>query len=1647
MDSHLYIKNNSGFFSVTKFFKRDIDQEKIWYIVKNNKTRVEQEEFALNFSIGHAEPVRVQFRVCLGLLPYPQLDTSSSLVLELPKYESVPINPFVLSATNTRNQLFDVNYELVIFPTSGQLVLLSGDPVIRFSQKDINDSKIYYHNYNYSSEGEDEFILTLSNEFYEHTMNITVAINIFLSTLEVVNNGFEVMEGGKHTIGRDELYATGPPGHSVMFYIVSPPIHGNITLHVNTNVRVSNFSKEQLDDGLVVYSNDDQEFYHDSMEIKIEAIPHHIQESTPQAKNTYFGMVNITIDLVNDHAPRRWNKTEKNEVVDGHLFIFTPYVISFQDDDIDMNISLLEYTTVNQGPFFGRLLFVHNGSSTTRFLQQNIYNSEIAYQNSASFIANDDQRFDYVALEVSDGEKTGSEFLTFHIIPYTVVVVNNKSLLVDEGGRMALLAKNLLFEADNANPKAKDSEYIYNIVEYPIHGELIMPNHCNCNFTQEQLRNGTLIYEHDDSDTVKDSFTFTVTVQGYITAVMTFIININPVDDDPPSVVYLDQLLVGLGSKMYFNESILQATDTEADAAGLTFSVLRAPMFGSIKRQVVGPGKDSFVISLFTQQMVSNEAIYYQHERATNGEWIDNVTLSLSDGRNEYGNHIVITFSLIPDILPVRVKGIELTEVKDAIVLITTKNIQVIHPYLSTLELYINVTESVKYGQLLSSAHQAPTAYFNSSAMKGKSILYYYEEDHEVTRDTFKFVATAGGVQSSEQTFLITINSINDETPVIERNSVISLWASEVKVISDNDLFASDSDAHPADELNYIIEANTSLGYFAYKGARHTSITMFSQKEIIDGDVLFKSSHTPNDTELEINFIVTDGIHNVTSYIIFEINVLSVTVDSLNIEVNMGADQLVKLSAHTNDDSVKRTFTYQVLFRPMLGLIVNKTTGLEVNNFTQEQIDNQQIVYKHIAVDRWEAHDTVNFSVSTDLAEPVQTSLNVSIRLKKSSTSYLAASESLNVDEGGTVCLNESILDARNVLYEVWKNSDQSIGLHELTIWYIIASHPSHGELKSGNVSIGDSFTHSDLKSSVGVCYCHDGSETTSDHFSITINISHNHTDVRYRNSTVVTIPVHIQPLNDEYPVLKRFEERIYAFRHYDYIVAIHSELLYIDDKDTSDDKLIYNIVANHWNTMTCELSGRPTFNFTQNDINEKRVRCELPSSVPSSNLTFYFTDGNFISSNYTMYCSKVTLSLTVLHNMSKLHYPQESGLTGVTLTSKELNSSTTGYRFDTVYKVTSPPSNGYLTKVHHPGAVKNFTQVDIDNGMIQYVATNTKSYNDTFTMEVTNRHAMPREEVKMHVTAMAMINISNESTLTLLSIKDSQPLPANLFNITALVNLTNSDPLFTVINKLSYGHLYLQSDKKSSSGQPFTFKGSQFIEGKVLYVLDQSISNGTEVIQLTVEVDDTQAGFVQVSIDISVLPPTTSTSHTTTDSSDSRSLNGYSKGSAFTLFALFPIIGVPSFILTIVLVLVCFWCSQRRKEKRRSAAAQGSSAICMASNPTPHRTVITTDIDLSSSEKSSDHLSNNSDEGISMALPAEDHVEDDRIAEEHAEEHFQPRSVMDPFFHHHHHHHHHHHPLTSVYTANGYEHISPQNVTQLMPQRFPILKNEEYWL
>ncbi|WP_442506622.1 choice-of-anchor D domain-containing protein [Novipirellula sp. SH528] len=119
----------------------------------------------------------------------------------------------------------------------------------------------------------------------------------------------------------------------------------------------------------------------------------------------------------------------------------------------------------------------------------------------------------------------------------TPTILNNSATL-PEGATLGINASHL----SATDVDSTDATLIFTLKGLPANGQIKRDATVlavNDTFTQQDITDGKISYQHDDSDTIADSLNFTVKdLAGNETAVHTFAIIITPVDDQAPAVSF-----------------------------------------------------------------------------------------------------------------------------------------------------------------------------------------------------------------------------------------------------------------------------------------------------------------------------------------------------------------------------------------------------------------------------------------------------------------------------------------------------------------------------------------------------------------------------------------------------------------------------------------------------------------------------------------------------------------------------------------------------------------------------------------------------------------------------------------------------------------------------------------------------------------------------------------------------------------------------------------------------------------------------------------------------------------------------------------------------------------------------------------------------
>lgn len=179
------------------------------------------------------------------------------------------------------------------------------------------------------------------------------------------------------------------------------------------------------------------------------------------------------------------------------------------------------------------------------------------------------------------------------------------------------------------------------------HGRLKKNNSLCIAFTLDDIANGLVVYEHDDSDTTKDDIFFRIS-DGAHNVYSKFPINIIPNDDTPPALIINLGLSVTQDSSKVITNYVLSAVDQESVMGQVVYHVINGPTFGRILKKFPWD-REGVEIRSFLQNDLNRELIYYKHDGGT--ESADDVEFIMQDSHEPPNESPIYKVSLVINII------------------------------------------------------------------------------------------------------------------------------------------------------------------------------------------------------------------------------------------------------------------------------------------------------------------------------------------------------------------------------------------------------------------------------------------------------------------------------------------------------------------------------------------------------------------------------------------------------------------------------------------------------------------------------------------------------------------------------------------------------------------------------------------------------------------------------------------------------------------------------------------------------------------------------------------------------------------------------------------------------------------------------------
>jgi len=909
----------------------------------------------------------------------------------------------------------------------------------------------------------------------------------------VSNNALTVSEGAALTISNTLLRVTdenNTPAQLAYTLLIPPDSsRGNLSLNGAAIAQNSIFTQADIDAGRLSYRQNGSETLTDSFAFSVsDGVGGAISNTT------------FTINTIPVNDPPTLSINTALTLSEGTAVSLSS--LNLLVTDVEQTPAQLIYS-LNSAPTNGSLLL--NGTAiaaSSTFTQADISSgTRLSYSHNGTETTSDSFTF-----TVTDGAG-GTVALSPQTFSLAVTPVNdvpvliaNRGLTVTEGA--APIITSALLQTSDAEftgaaiaPQLPD-RIIYTVGTLPINGTLFVGTNAlaaNGTFTQADLNNNRILYNHNGSKTNSDSFVFRTSDGSNVTTDSTFNIIISPVNS-PPVLSLNAGLAVSEGATANIGSTLLQVTDPDNPPPQVRYTLGQRPLNGDLKLNgtVLTAGQT------FTQQDINTlNRLTYQHNGSETTS--DSFSFTASDPFGAAVPSTTFTIAVTPvNDAPTLLSNVGLTLSEGAASSITTTLLNATDVDNLDSQLTYTVSTPARGSLLLGTA--AVTSFTQADLASGQ--LKYVHDGSESISDSFSFTLSDGTATIAARTFNVSVIPVND-LPGLSNNAGLTLAEGATSTIASTALAITDNDG--PGPLTYTIGAGTTRGTLRLGAATLAAGQTFTQSDITGNRLSY--THDGSETLADsFTFTASDGSTGTLALTTF--NIAVTPVNDAPILISNGGITLLEGALTTISSSVLQvsdgdsppltSLVYNVTSAPANGALL--LGGSTVTSFTQANLNSGQLVYQHNGSES--LSDSFTFTVTDGVVTtPVGPSVfNIAVTPVNDAPG-LSNNAGLTLAEGATSTIASTALAITD-----------NDGPGPLT--YTVGAGTTRGSLRLGTATLlaGQTFTQADIDSS-RLSYTHDGTETTADSFSFTAS------DNSTGTIALTTFSINVTPVNDA-PVL-----------------------------------------------------------------------------------------------------------------------------------------------------------------------------------------------------------------------------------------------------------------------------------------------------------------------------------------------------------------------------------------------------------------------------------------------------------------------------------------------------------------------------------------------
>ncbi|XP_069837404.1 chondroitin sulfate proteoglycan 4 [Dendropsophus ebraccatus] len=1097
----------------------------------------------------------------------------------------------------------------------------------------------------------------------------------------------------RHVNPTIDLEKVGLRQSQLVFTLVGSPQHGQLELGIPGGEARRKFTLLDVNNQKVKYVHDGSESYKDQLNLELSlASGINVPECLRKAKP-----FNLTISISPYIAIPviQFPKGNTLWILQYGQKVLTKDVIMITDSDTPCEL-LIVYVTGNfkKGQFE---IQGKPGEAVHEFSCKDLEAGQVLFVHKSGLEA-------HFTIQASDGTSRGSpELVNFLVVE--PLVNRTKNAVVVLQGTSALITPSNLPVVPNADKLGM--EITYQLLDFPRLGmvQTLVPGEgwkTADTFKQEDVERSGVRYLSAETaelrgEELSEDMKIQVKLGAEVVGNNTFQVKVRR---SSLQMMRMSPLKLGKKREVNLTDKHLQV-DTVMNGHELAlfiYFIVQSPRKGNLLLD----GRRITEGSHFTQEDVSNGRVGYAATVRNTVEMEDQFQFQvLHNGRNTP----VLTYNILIDVDPDAPQLTnQLLHVLEGEAGAITQDHLFIKSSRSTSFIY-EVIDGPQHGVLIRKGNsQSPqeegiAEFTNDDILEG--LLFYKHDGSETTEDDIPFVVfrqlegsasdTGGDGEDKEEevvrdVFRVSIQPVNDNAPKQIVHKVFTVVRDGQKLLTTDDIAFLDSDSGTTDSQIVLVRYGVSFGRIVFVDEPSLVVMRFTQDDIRRHKILFTHSG-PDQGSIQLQ--VSDGLHHLTTILdvqasdpfihianITTINVPSggegtLTATNLKIETNLDL---------RTDNEIK----YYIKTKPRWGEVLK--SGKPTESFSQQDLADGLVVYRHSG----EGSDRDHFRISVE-ANQVEAVGDIKIQVISDSPPVplsVIHNEKIYVFQG----------EAAEIKKEYLLVSAEGIFPHQIAYSLIGSPYFGHlvsvsGELSSdGSPSLDfvHTFTQEDINKGT-ILYLHSSSDLLPDQMMLEVSAGGTTADV------VVPLEILSVDIPLEASELKVVEGGTAALTNsilripIDYYLGLNLDLIILEAPKNG------RIINQDKNDLR---------DFSWNELDQGRVFYEHDGSETRNDNFSVMVN----ASDVNHHSLPVTVSVIIQAvNDEKPRIVTNNGLqilegdTAIITTEALHTVDDDSAPEDIIYSII-PPSNGDLIVRGFPGRVLNFSQRDLELGMVQFV-------------------------------------------------------------------------------------------------------------------------------------------------------------------------------------------------------------------------------------------------------------------------------------------------------------------------------------------------------